>query len=109
MQFARSVTSGLEARKFGHEVKEGSQFYFIINDEEVLNRLDELSLLKEVSFKFPINRILDKQNFIKLVEQNWFVFSQDVEEAFKMDPVRTKHVNAASCTKRPTTKKIKWF
>ena len=54
VQFARNVTSRLEAKGFGHEVKEGSQYFFEINKEEVIKRLEELCLMKKV-----ISRILE--------------------------------------------------
>ena len=49
VQFARNVASRLEANGFGRAIKDGSQFYFLINKDEVLKRHDELGLIKKVS------------------------------------------------------------
>ena len=49
VKFARQIAANLESKGFGLLSCEGTQFFFNINTEELLKRLIELGITKEVS------------------------------------------------------------
>lgn len=48
VEHARKVAAELQSMGFGEEVKDGTQFFFIINKQFVLNHHDELELNRTV-------------------------------------------------------------
>lgn len=47
VNFARQITTNLEKMGFGFEVKEGSQNYFLIDEENALARNEEIGVDKQ--------------------------------------------------------------
>lgn len=52
MKFARHIAAILESKGFGDVSSEGSQSFFNIKTTELLIRLEEVGITKEVSFIF---------------------------------------------------------
>ena len=52
MKFARKIATALETKGFGEVSTDGSQSFFNIKTMELLNRLEEVGISREVSCIF---------------------------------------------------------
>ena len=50
VKFALQIAAGLESKGFGAVCKEGSQHFFIISQDKILEKYEELGVAKEVCF-----------------------------------------------------------
>ena len=62
LKYALEVATALEAKGFGSVVKEGSQYYFHINQDELFSRYEEIGVKREVSYSLITHRILQKNS-----------------------------------------------